>query len=92
MDDLAKVITDIFGGEVNASDEKLRAHCLEQLDRCQRVLAELSRPEYQPFVRFALAWRAMERELEEVQRMVNEVSAEKAVDPLAELLAQLVKN
>lgn len=89
MNEIAKVVAQIFGGETNASGEELRVHCLERLGHCQRVLAEFSRPEYRPYIRFALAWREMERQLEEVQRMVSECLGEKAAGPLDELFEQL---
>jgi hypothetical protein len=91
MNGLEKAMQDIFDGCASTSDEKVRAHCVKQLDHCQRVLAELQQPKYRAFVQFALLWRDMEAKLEEVCRVVNVHSPEK-VDPLNELLAELMKS
>jgi hypothetical protein len=90
MSELAKVVRKTFTGCAETNDEEVRAKCLEKLEYCRLALADLVR-QCQPYVRFSLEWRDMDRKLEEIEHRFREDSSGKSVDALNELLQQLIE-
>jgi hypothetical protein len=84
-------INEVLNKHVNIRKGLAEEDLLSKLARLERAFSELERPEYREFIRFAVQWEELGRELRELQRKLHERMAEKP-NPVNELLKKLVKK
>ena len=85
-------INEVLNKRVNLGTGPTEEELLSKLARLERSFSELERPEYREFIRFAVAWEELGRELRELQRKLHERMAEKPINKVNELLKKLIKK
>lgn len=88
MDKITKALDKV----VDLHPRTIKDELLSTFDDLERTISELERPEYRPFITFAVAWQKLDRELAALQRTIHERLSTKPINPIDQFLAKLVKK
>ena len=88
MEAINKALNNTFDMRTGPTKEKI----LSDLASVERLLSKLESPQYRHLICFAVAWKELERALTELERKVDEIVADKPINPLDEFVKTLIKK
>jgi hypothetical protein len=92
METFAKVLNKNLNVQKDPNQDELRAHIQSNMDKLERAFAQLERPEFAEYIKFAVLWERVGHELSALRSTLRERIAQKQVNPINEFLKKLKKN
>ena len=83
-----ETISDILDKYTGPTKEEI----LSDLASLEKLISILGKPEFREYVRFAVAWKDLDRALTKLHVKIQERTAETPFDRVNELLKKLVKK
>lgn len=88
METIDRALNNTINMHAGPTEEKIKS----TLASLNRLFSELERPEYREFIRFAVQWEKLGRELKALQATIHERLAQRPVNPIDEFLKKLQKK
>jgi hypothetical protein len=88
METIDKALNNVIDTHGGPTKEEI----MSKLARLERLFSELERPEYREFIRFAVEWQKLDRELSALQCKINELLIEKPSNAVDRFLKQLTRK
>jgi exonuclease VII small subunit len=87
-----ETIKEVLNRHVDLHSDPTKEQFESTMDDLHRLITELERPQNRELMRFVMAWQKLDKELDKLQRKIDERMTSAPVNKVNEFLQQLKKK